>query len=263
MQIKEIATYLESIAPLSLQEEYDNSGLLIGNADKQIDSCLISLDVTPAVVKEARDRGCGLIVAHHPLIFRGLKKITGSTYVEQAVIESIRHDIAIYAIHTNLDNVLRNGVNGKIAERLEIKDLQVLAAHPDGEGRGAGVVGMLAKEMAESDFLGYLQDRMEVSVIRHTRLLGDTVRRVAVCGGSGSFLLTQAIAAGAQFFISADFKYHDFFDANDRIVIADIGHFESEHFTMDLLADLIRTKFPTFAAHLTKTVTNPIIYYPG
>ncbi len=262
--IREITDFLESIAPLSYQEEYDNSGLLIGDHDTLIDGAVICLDVTPAVVKEAIDRKCGLIIAHHPLIFRGLKRLTGTTPVEQSVIDAIRNDIAVYAIHTNLDNVLLNGVNGKIAERLGLHDITVLAPHEGGSiiGRGAGVVGILSEDISENEFLAHLKESMELKLIRHTQLLGNRVQRIAVCGGSGGFLLSKAIRSGAQFFVSADFKYHDFFDANGRIVIADIGHFESERFTMDLLVDLLRINFSTFAAHLTKTVTNPITYYP-
>ena len=265
MRIKEITDYLESVAPLSLQEEYDNSGLLIGSADAEIASALICLDITPSVVKEAAGRKCPLIISHHPLIFRGLKKITGATYVEQAVIEAIRNDIAIYAIHTNLDNVLLYGVNGKIAQRIGLHDIKVLLPHPHvpSPDSGAGAVGVLSKTLSEGDFLAHLRQTMELKVIRHTPLLGNVVQKVAVCGGAGGFLLSEAIAAGAQFFVSADFKYHDFFNAERRIVIADIGHFESERFTMDLMAELIQIKFPTFAAHLTETVTNPITYYYG
>lgn len=264
IRIKEITDYLESVAPLVLQESYDNSGLLIGNSESSIESALISLDVTPAVVKEAIDRQCGMIISHHPLIFRGLKRLTGNTYVEEAVIAAVRNDIAVYAIHTNLDNVLQNGVNGRIAGRIGLENIQVLSPHPvdRDEGRGAGVVGTLPNALEEADFLAHLKNSMDLKVIRHTPLLGRRVQRVAICGGSGSFLLPLAIRSGAEFFVSADFKYHDFFDAEGRIVVADIGHFESERFTMDLLADLIRTKFSTFAAHLTMTVTNPINFYP-
>lgn len=264
IRIKEITDYLESVAPLALQESYDNSGLLIGNAESTIENALISLDVTPAVVQEAIDRDCQLIIAHHPLIFRGLKRLTGSTYVEEAVIAAVKNDIAVYAIHTNLDNVLQNGVNGQIAGRIGLQNIQVLAPHPVDldEGRGAGVVGTLANALEEAEFLAHLRKSMDLKVIRHTPLLGKRVRTVAICGGSGSFLLPRAIRSGAEFYVSADFKYHDFFDAEGRIVIADIGHFESERFTMDLLGDLIRTKFSTFAAHLTRTVTNPINFYP-
>jgi putative NIF3 family GTP cyclohydrolase 1 type 2 len=194
-----------------------------------------------------------------------LKRLTGSNYVERTVIEAIRNDIALYAIHTNLDNVLEDGVNGKIAARLGLNDCKVLV--PKGLDQnlsyGAGIVGNLPESLAEEAFLAWLRDKMELQMIRHTPPLGRPVQRVAICGGSGSFLLQQAIAADAQIFVSGDFKYHEFFDADGRIVVADIGHFESERFTMDLIAELIQRKFPNFAAQLTTTVTNPITYYPS
>jgi dinuclear metal center YbgI/SA1388 family protein len=265
MTITELTDYLESIAPLSIQEDYDNCGLLVGDADKVVWSALICLEVTPAVIDEAVEKDCDLIISHHPIIFRGLKKLTGKTYVERTVIEAIRNDIALYAIHTNLDNVLVDGVNGKIAGKLGLIDCSVLSPKPGdlGTGFGAGLVGNLPEPLAEEAFLAWLRDKMELQMIRHTPLLGHPVHRVAVCGGSGSFLLPEAIASGADVFISGDFKYHEFFDADGKIVVADIGHFESERFTMDLIADLIRRKFPNFAAQLTTTVTNPIIYYPS
>src|SRR5690606_20213437 len=219
MRIREITTYLESIAPLHLQEDYDNAGLLVGSLDDEVESTLICLDVTPAIVDEAIEKGCGLIIGHHPVIFRGLKRLTGETFVEKAVIQAIRHGIAIYAIHTNLDNILQDGVNGMIADRLGLTDRHVLAPREDPgmHDVGAGMVGTLPKSMSEGAFLDFLRVRMELRVIRHTRLLGVPVSKVAVCGGSGSFLLARAIASGAQVYVSADFKYHDFFDAEDRI----------------------------------------------
>lgn len=264
MIISELTDYLESIAPLSLQEDYDNSGLLVGSPDVEVERALICLDVTPEIVAEAREHDCTLIIGHHPVIFRGLKRLTGENSVQKTVIEAIRHGIAIYAIHTNLDNVLRDGVNGRIADRLRLTGRSVLAPKEQIENQdiGAGVVGDLAGPMSEKAFLDFLKDRMELEVIRHTKLLDAPVSRVAVCGGSGSFLLPQAIASGAQFYVSADFKYHDFFDAEDRIVVADVGHFESERFTINLIDDIIRRKFPNFALRLTSTVTNPIRIYP-
>ena len=262
--IKALTDYLESIAPLALQEDYDNAGLLVGDATAEIDRALISLDVTPDVVNEAADKGYKLIIAHHPVIFRGLKRLTGETYVEQAVIMAIRRDIAIYAIHTNLDNVLQDGVNGEIAGRIGLIDTEVLSPlESSGDnGHGAGVIGAMPESVTEGAFLAHLRETMKLQSFRHTQLTGRIVGKVAVCGGSGSFLLPKAIAAGAQVYVSADFKYHEFFDANGKILIADIGHYESERFTMDLIADLIRRKFPTFAAQLTTIVTNPITYYP-
>ncbi|MDX1476349.1 MAG: Nif3-like dinuclear metal center hexameric protein [Saprospiraceae bacterium] len=264
MQISDIIAYLESVAPLSLQEHYDNAGLLVGHARTEVTGALVCMDSTPEVVAEAKTQGCNLIIAHHPIIFRGLKRLNGSDYVQRAVMAAIKEDIAIYAIHTNLDNVLRRGVNGRIAKRLGLQDMRVLSARESDEvddETGAGVVGRLQQPLDESAFLAHLKTSMALQVIRHTPLLGRQVRTVAVCGGAGSFLLQDAIRAGADVYVSADFKYHELFDADGKIVITDIGHFESERFTVDLIIDLLREKFPKFAARSTEVNTNPVTYY--
>ncbi len=264
MKIGELAAFLEGIAPLNLQESYDNAGLIVGDPGAEITGVVFCLDSTEAVVEEAVGLGCNLVVAHHPIVFRGLKKINGKNYVERAVIHAIRSDVALYAIHTNLDNILRHGVNERIAQRLGLSNLKILSpkkdlAKPD-PGIGAGVVGELAEPMGERDFLQSIKKKMGAGVVRHTALLGRPVRRVAVCGGSGSFLLPDAIRAGADVFVTADFKYHEFFDADGRVLVADIGHFESEQFTIDLLHGLCAENFSTFALRLTNTRTNPVFY---
>jgi len=360
--IKNVTDHLEAIAPLSYQEDYDNSGLLTGNAHDVVKGALVTLDCTEAVVDEAIQNNCNLIVAHHPIIFRGLKKITGKNYVERTIIKAIKNDIAIYAIHTNLDNV-HNGVNKRIAEKIGLKNLKVLkskqgtllklvtfiprensgdvlnALHKAGAGNigdykncsfqilgegtfmptgnaqpyigqaneleqveeiraevifpehlsrkvlsalreshpyeevayylsklenenqevGSGMIGDLEKATEPFEFLKGLKIQMNAKLIRHTNPLKD-IKRVAVCGGAGSFLLSSAIAQGADVFVSSDFKYHEFFDADNKIMIADIGHYESEQFTKDLLADVLKEKFTTFAIIFSSTVTNPISY---
>lgn len=265
MRIKDITDHLESIAPLHLQESYDNAGLIVGDATDKVKGVLVCLDSTPEVVDEAVEMGCNLIIAHHPIIFSGLKKLTGADYIQRTVIKAIREGIAIYAIHTNLDNVLSSGVNGRIAKRLGLENISPLAPLPNSADPdlGAGVIGTLTAPMTESDFLAYLKLHMKVEVIRHTKLLGSEVQTVAVCGGSGSFLLGQAIGNEADVFVTGDFKYHQFFDANGEIVIADIGHFESEQFTVDLLCDLITDKFPNFAPNSSERAVNPVRYYTG
>lgn len=364
MKIGEITSFLESAAPLSLQESYDNAGLLTGNSNWECTGIITTLDATEAVVQEAIDKKYNLIVAHHPVIFGGLKKINGKNYVEQTVITALKHDIAIYAIHTNLDNVL-NGVNAAIADKIglinrstlqpksgtlkklftfvpvdhaekvrsaifaaggghisnysecsfnsagqgtfkpgqgthpfsgtvgvrqteeEIKmemifpawqQRQILAAmiqaHPyeevaydivalenQNQSVGSGMLGDLPENITETGFLELLKERFKLSVIRHTPLLGKMVRRVAICGGAGSFLTNAAVAAGADFYVTGDVKYHEFFDANSRLVLADIGHYESEQFTTDLLFDLLSQKFPTFAIQKTGVNTNPVHYF--
>ncbi|MFD1258421.1 Nif3-like dinuclear metal center hexameric protein [Mucilaginibacter terrae] len=364
MKLYELTSYLESIAPLAYQEEYDNSGLIVGNANQEISQALISLDCTEAIVDEAIATGCQIIISHHPIVFKGLKKFNSKTYVERVVEKAIRHNIALYAIHTNLDNVM-DGVNARICQVLGLKNARTLSAkngllkklityvplshaetvrnalfnagagnvgnysecsfntegtgtfkggentkpyvgqpgqqHQETETRietiypahlqskilmalflnhpyeevaydlytltnqnqrvGAGMIGELDMPVTEHDFLGHVKTRMQAAVIRHTELTGKPVKKVAVCGGSGGFLLKQAIAAGADVFVTADYKYHEFFDAEGKIVIADIGHFESEQFTQHLLYEIIREKFSTFAVRLTEINTNPIKYF--
>lgn len=364
MKISELTAAIEKFAAPELQESYDNAGLITGQGNRECTGVLCSLDVTPAVVKEAVDRNCNLIVAHHPIIFKGLKRINGKNYVEQVVIDAIKNDIAIYAAHTNLDNVLL-GVNGKIAEKLGLQNIRILSpkekvlrrlitfapndkaeqvrqavfdagaghigkysecsfnsrgtgtfraeagadpyvgrigerheeeetkieivypaylelqvvkalvdSHPYEEvaydiftmdnihyGIGAGVLGSLMEPLAEELFLKQLQQVFGARVIRHTRLRGRPVQRVAVCGGAGSFLLKKALMEGADCFVTADMKYHEFFDAEGRMVVADVGHYESEQFTIELIHGLLEEKFPTFAVLKTGVNTNPVHYF--
>ncbi len=363
-KLKEITSFFETLAPLSLQESYDNSGLILGNPNQEINSVLITLDVTEKVVDEAVEKGAELIVAHHPVIFSGLKKITGKTDVERSLIKAIKNDIAIYAAHTNLDSVT-GGVNSKICSKLNLQNCKVLQpssgqlkklvtfipekqapkvseavfkaggghignydycgyslegtgsfrgdentnpfvgkkgqihyekeirfetifpnylqgkiisalteAHPYEEvaydiypldnqslKTGMGMVGELSSPVSEPEFLNQVKNTFKTGVIKHTQLREKQVKKVAVCGGSGSFLLKAAIAANADVFVSADFKYHQFFDAENKIVIADIGHFESEQFTKELFYELLIKNFPKFAVHFSEVNTNPVFYF--
>lgn len=365
MKVKDFIQALENFAPVHYQENYDNSGLQVGDTNMEVSGILISLDVTEAILLEAEERDCNMIVVHHPLLFSGLKRITGRNYTERIVQQAIRKDIAIYASHTNLDN-MRGGVNARIAEKLGLKNTAILSmkmdtlcklytfvpreaadgvrnalfaagagdigkyrecsfnaggtgtfrpdkdanpaigeaggarewvdevkievlvqrhrevqvmkalfeSHPYEEVAyefialqnpnqeiGAGLVGTLPLPMEETAFLSYLKSHMKTDCIRHTALLDRPVERVAVCGGSGSFLLKDAIAAGADVFVTGDFKYHQFFDADGRIIIADIGHYESEQFTTELLAGILKKKFPNFAILLSNLSTNPVKYF--
>lgn len=363
MKIARIIEVLESAAPPSLQESYDNAGLLIGSPDDEVNSALITLDVTEEVVNEAFAAGCGLIIAHHPLIFKGIKKIGNRNPVERMVSACIRNNIAVYAIHTNLDNVL-NGVNKVICEKIGLRNLSVLEpksqqlrklvtfcpkAHEEkvreaifnagaghignydscsfnlnGEGTfrgleganpfvgevnkihfenevrietifpvyqqqqilkallsahsyeevaydiynleneynkvGAGMLGTLEFPEPTHQFLERLKSIFGVKCLRHTRIISDNVQKIAVCGGSGSFLINSAIRRNADIFITGDVKYHDFFEADGKILIADIGHFESEQFTTELIRDILSEKFPNFAARISKVNTNPVFY---
>jgi dinuclear metal center YbgI/SA1388 family protein len=363
MNVKSICELIEEVAPLSLQESYDNAGLLIGDSQMEINSVLVSIDITEDVIDEAIRKNCQLIISHHPLIFNGLKRLTGQNDVQRCVAKAIKNDIAIYAAHTNLDNVL-NGVSGKMAEKIGLKNIRILqpkqnillklityvpylysdkvrkvlfeagagqignydscSFNADGVGTfranenarpfvgnidelhsepetrievilpdylknevleallkihpyeepaydfiplqnawkevGAGVVGELDHPEDELIFLTRIKRIFNIPAIRHTNLSGKKIKRVALCGGSGSEFLTDAIAAGADVFITGDFKYHEFFDAQKRIVIADIGHFESEQFTKDIFFEIITKKMPTFAVQISDSKTNPINY---
>lgn len=259
--IQEVIDYLHSIAPNHLQEAYDNAGLIVGSAETVCTGVITCLDSTEAVVDEAISQGANLIVAHHPIVFSGLKRFNGTSYVERVVMKAITQGVAIFAIHTNLDNVQQNGVNHRIADRIGLQDTQILLPkNPNNITIGSGMVGTLVEPMEELDFLHHLKQVMQVNVIKYTVLRGKKVAKVAVCGGSGGFLLESAVAAGADIFITADYKYHEYFDADGRIIIADIGHYESEQFTSDLLQELISNKFSTFAARCTEIKTNPVKY---
>jgi len=261
MKIKQVTNFLESLAPLEYQESYDNCGLIVGDANTEIKGALITLDCTEAIIDEAIETECNLVIAHHPIIFSGLKKLNGSNYIERTVIKAIKNDIAIYAIHTNLDNV-HNGVSAKIAEKLGLENCKILLPKEglNTNSVGVGIIGELNTPVDAQVFLKNLKLNMQADCVRHTPLVKQQIKTVAVCGGSGSFLLKNAIAVKADIFITADFKYHEFFDADNKIVIADIGHYESEQFTKDLIYDLLVKNFTKFAVRLSKVNTNPIKY---
>lgn len=259
----EVIDFLENIAPLELQESYDNSGLLIGHTEQVVKGIMICLDCTEAVLDEAIAKGCNMIVSHHPAIFYGIKKITGSNMTERIIEKAIKNDLILYAIHTNLDNTLMNGVNEQIARKLGLEIDGVLRGMAGTRNPmvGAGLVGYFREPLPEIKFLQRIKERMKCPVIRHTAFTNKPIQKVAVCGGSGSFLLEDAKKAGAQAFVTADFKYHQFFEADGDIMVCDIGHYESEHLTINLLQSLLSGNFPTFAAHCTGIVTNPVQYF--
>lgn len=364
MQIKNVVQHLETLSPLHYAESFDNVGLLTGNPEWEVTGILVTLDTLEEVVEEAMAKKCNLIVSFHPIIFSGLKSLTGKTYVERTVLKAIQNNIAIYALHTALDNQ-RIGVSGKMAEVLGLKEVKVLIpkaetikklstyvpvkdadqvrtalfkagagtignysecsfnvegfgtylanenanpvigeigklqkepetglivyfekhleskvlkalfeSHPYEEvayevktldnlnqNIGLGVYGVLEKPLFETDFLQLLQKTFHTSNIRHSVLLNKTIKTVALLGGSGSFALKNAIGAGADVYVSADFKYHEFYGAENRILIADIGHYESEQFTKKLILEYIQKKFTTFAVILSETNTNPVFNY--
>ena len=362
--IRQLQVELENVAPLSIQEDYDNCGLLVGHSDTEITNILVCLDCTEAILDEALSKKCNLIVAHHPLIFKGIKKLNGSNAIERTIIKALKNNVAIYALHTNLDNLLHRGVNSKIAEKLNLQHLKILAPktqklaklvtfvplehadelrkalfeagaghignydscsfntggtgtfkgnkksnpfvgakeilHTENETRietvfpvfkqatileallkchpyeevaydiyglenewpliGSGMIGELQAAMQATDFLAMLKKAMNIEVIKFTPF-NKPIKKIALCGGSGSFLLSKALQAQADVFISSDFKYHEFFDAEGRIMICDVGHYESEQFTSELIIEIIRDKFANFAPILAETNTNPVNYY--
>lgn len=364
LQINKIINYLERFAPPALQENYDNSGLIVGDPEAEVSSALVTIDATEAVVDEAIEKKAGIIIAHHPVVFSGLKRLTGRNYVERTILKAVKNDVAIYAAHTNLDAVT-GGVNSKICEKLALKNCRILqpvegklkklvtfiphndaekvrnavfeagAGHIgnydycgyniDGTGSfrgsedtnpyvgekgkihyekevrfetifpgwlqgkilkamidshpyeevaydiyplentfeqaGMGMIGELETPLSEKEFLSLLKKTFNTGCIKHTALKRKKVTRVAVCGGAGSFLLNQAISAKADFFVTGDFKYHQFFDAENKIVIADVGHYESEQFTKELFHELLMKKFPKFAVRFSEVNTNPVFYF--
>ena len=363
MIIKDITDYLEELAPLNYAEDFDNVGLLIGNYSDSVTGVLVTLDTLEKTVEEAITKKCNLIVSFHPIIFGGIKKLNGNSYVERVVLKAIQNDIAIYATHTALDNS-KNGVSAKISEVLGLKNNKILlpkkgilkklttfvpienaeklrnalfnagagnignydrcSFNIDGEGTyrgnqnsnpsigkkgenhtenetqisvlyesknettilaslqknhpyeevsydllttenvhqniGMGMIGDLPTEMEENEFLLFLKEKMKTACIRHSNLINKKIKKVALLGGSGSFAISDAIKAGADAYVSADFKYHEFFKAENKIILADIGHYESEQFTKNLLVDYLTKKFSNFAIVLSEESTNPIYY---
>ncbi|WP_339756940.1 Nif3-like dinuclear metal center hexameric protein [Algoriphagus aquimarinus] len=362
-KISDVISYLEQIAPPSYQESYDNATLITGDSNSEVTGIVCSLDCIESTVEEAIELGANMIVAHHPIVFKGLKSLTGKNYVERTIIKAIKNDIAIYAIHTNLDHVA-HGVNKRISDRLDLLDTKILkpksqvlsklvfyvpepekdkvlkAVYAAGAGKigeyadcsfqvkgtgtytpsakanptigergkaqkeqeirvevlvsnhalpkvlrkmreahsyeevayyvqslenenqevGAGMIGTLTQEMEGEEFLDYLKAKMNLDVIKHTQVISRKISKVAVCGGAGIFLLRDAIRAGADVFVTADVKYHEFFDADGALILCDIGHYESEIFTKELLQELLSQNFPNIALYLTKVVTNPSSY---
>ena len=258
MTIKNVSDYLEEIAPLNQAEDFDNVGLLIGNETTEVKGVLVTLDTLEETVDEAIKKKCNLIVSFHPIIFSGLKKINGNSYVEKVVMKAIQNNIAIYATHTALDNS-KVGVSAKMCEVLGLLNNSILLPK-DGGATGMGMIGDLPKPMPEEDFLTFTKKTFKANGIRYSNKTGKLVKKVAVLGGSGSFAITDAIHKKADVYISADFKYHDFFKAEGKILLIDVGHYESEQFTKNLLVDYLTKKFTSFAIILSEKSTNPIYY---
>ena len=241
MLLEQIIDIIESVAPRRQQEEWDNSGLQVGDSSRDIHSVLLTVDVSEAVAAEAVKEGCDMILSHHPLLFHGLKHLTGSTPQERCVAEAIRHNIAIYSAHTSLDKALR-GVSGRMAEQLGLQEIRILVPSPDDPNIGLGVTGNLPKPVHWSAWLRLVEQVFGAPYIRYTEPVRPTVSRVALCGGAGAEFIPDAIAAGADTYLSADMKYHDMQAAAGLIMAVDIDHWVSEHFTRDIFAELLRGK---------------------
>ena len=260
MKIREVVDALERFAPLPLQEGWDNAGLQVGLTEAEVSGALLCLDVTESVVDEALQKGCNLIVSHHPLIFRALKHVTGATEIERTVIKAIRNNIAIVSMHTNMDNA-RGGVNFKIAEKMGLCDVRFIGEDGAAADKGSGVVGELAASMAAKDFIGMLKTVFKVECVQCNRLLMRNIKRVAICGGSGAFMLDEAINSGADAFVTGEMHYHDYFAHEQQIQIAVIGHYQSEQFTNEIFNSIIKEACPDVKTFLTSTNTNPIICF--
>lgn len=265
-KVSEILAFITEVAPLHWQESYDNSGLIVGDSNAMVDKVLLTLDVTEKVVDEAIENSCHLIISHHPLIFKGIKNILNDNTLGRIITKAIKHDISIAAMHTNLDNSYL-GVNNMLAANLGLRNLQILrpnnAVHSGDDEQlvGSGMIGELENTMSESDFLKLIKEKLNVKALRHSELLGKPVRKVALCGGSGAFLINDAKRCGADVYLTADVKYHEFFDADNEILIVDAGHFETEQFTKQLIADIILEKNPKFAVRISSVKTNSVHYF--
>ena len=251
---------LERFAPLPLQEDFDNAGLQVGLTETEVSGALLCLDVTERMVDEAVALGCNLIVSHHPLIFHKLRQVTDVNYVQRVVMKAIENHVTIVSMHTNMDNA-RDGVNFKIAEKMRLGNVEFFARKTvDGIEAGSGVVGDFALPMAAGDFVQMLKRTFDVETVMANELLKREIRRVAICGGAGSFLLDEAVAAGADAFVTGEMHYHEYFDHEQEIQICVIGHYQSEQFTNEVFKSIIEKECPGVKCFLTKTNTNPVVF---
>lgn len=261
VKISEVISALERFAPLPLQESYDNAGLQVGFTEADISGALLCLDVTEQTVDEALRLGCNLIVSHHPLIFRPLKRVAGENYVQRTVAKAICHGICIVSMHTNMDNAL-GGVNFKIAEKMGLHDVQFFTPVRTVEGidGASGVMGTLPEPLAADDFVMLIKHIFCVESLQCNQLLRRPISRVALCGGAGSFLLDDAVDAGADAFVTGEMHYHEYFGHEQQIQIAVMGHYQSEQFTNEVFKTIIEDRCPGVKTYLSQVNTNPIIY---
>lgn len=260
MKIKEVLSALERFAPLPLQEGWDNAGLQVGLTEAEVSGALLCLDVNERIIDEAIAKGLNLVVSHHPLLFRGLKTIGDGDYVQRTVMKAIRNGITVVSMHTNMDNA-RGGVNYKIAEKMGLTDVRFMAPKTvDGVEAGSGVVGELPEEMAADDFVLMVKRVFGVECAMCNELLRRKIRRVAICGGAGDFLLDDAVRAGADAFITGEMHYHVYFGREQQLQICVIGHYQSEQYTSEVFREVIEEACPGLPLHIAETCTNPIYY---
>ena len=260
MKVKEVLSALEQFAPLPLQESWDNAGLQVGLTEAEVSGALWCLDVTEKIIDEAIGKGCNLVVSHHPLLFRGLKTISDLTDVQRTVRKAIQHDVCIISMHTNIDNA-RGGVNYHIARKLGLTDVTFLNPKRVGDVEcGSGVIGTLPEPMVSCDFIIAVKKAFGVECAMTNELLRRKVSRVALCGGAGDFLLDEAVAAGADAFITGEMHYHQYFGYEQKIQICVIGHYQSEQFTTEVFRDIIERECKGVRTEIAETNTNPILY---
>ena len=260
MKIKEVVGALERFAPLPLQEGFDNAGLQVGLTEAEVSGALLCLDVTETIVDEAISSGCNLIVSHHPLIFRALKRLVDADEVQKTVAKAIRNNITIVSMHTNIDNA-KGGVNFKIAEKLGLEEVDFLEKKTLGDLEyGSGVIGKMQTAIDAREFVARLKDVFGVECAQCNSLINRKIKTVALCGGAGAFMLDEAIAKGADAFVTGEMHYHEFFGHENQIQIAVIGHFQSEQYTTEIFESIIKEACPGVITHVTKQNTNPIIY---
>ncbi len=258
MKVKDIINVIEDFAPLNIQEEWDNSGLIVGSPNDEVSSILLALDCTPDLVDEAISHGVNMIITHHPLIFKGIKKINPEDPVGLSVIKAISAGISIYSAHTSIDKVIK-GVSGAMAERLGLENIEIL--DDEGEGYGLGVVGELPQELYAKELITLVKEKFLLKTLKSSRPIEGKIKKLAMCGGSGSSLISKAKASGAQAYISADMSYHHFVTQDD-FMIMDIGHYESEIEIVEVLYSLLKKNFPNFAVRITENIySNPIFYF--
>ncbi|MBQ5396722.1 MAG: Nif3-like dinuclear metal center hexameric protein [Alistipes sp.] len=258
MKVRDIAAAIESFAPLSLQESYDNAGLIVGRMDDDVHKALLAVDVTEEVIAEAVAEGCDMIITHHPIIFHAMKRFNSASQTERCVEEAIRRGIVLYAAHTNLDST-PDGMSWRVAQMLGLENIAVMQP-TNTEGAGFGVVGELAEAMPSADFMRRVMELFDVKALRHSDVVKAEIRKVAICTGSGGSLIDDARKSGADIYLTADLRYNDFMRHENAIILADMGHFESEYCAIQILFDILSKKIPIFAVRKSVCSRNPVNY---